>query len=231
MGLSDYLVMLRRRWWIIAALTVLGAAIGYGVTFVVPNEYTSQTLVLVQQPTVPGEYVKPVISQDVGQRLATMQQQFLSRSRLEPVIRQFGLFAKDIKSVAMEDLVDRLRKTITITPIRTNPGAQNQQLQGFYISVAFDDAHLAQQICSTVTSMFMEENLKLRQELSEQTTQFLGKQLDDAKAKLDEQDTRLATFKRGHLGTLPDEDQANLNVLAGLNVQLDAVNQTLGRAN
>jgi polysaccharide chain length determinant protein (PEP-CTERM system associated) len=78
--------------------------------------------------------------------------------------------------------------------------------------------------------MFMEENLKLRQQLSEQTTQFLSKQLEDAKAKLDEQDAKLAAFKRLHIGSLPDESNTNLNILTGLSSQLDAVTQALGRA-
>jgi len=230
LGVQDYFRILRRKWWVILTLAIAGVGLGFAIAYLLPKKYTSQTLVLIQQPTVPGDYVKPVISQDINQRLTTMQQQILSRSRLEPVIRQFGLYSKDIKTVPMEDLVDNLRKALSITPIRANIPGQPSQLQGFSISVAFDDPHLAQQICSTITSMFMEENLKLRQELSEQTTQFISKQLDDAKATLDQQDTKLAAFKRDHIGTLPDEDRLNLGILGGLTTQLDAATQALGRA-
>jgi polysaccharide chain length determinant protein (PEP-CTERM system associated) len=227
---DDYLDILRRRWWLVMILALVGAGAGYGLAHFLPKRYTSQTLVLVEQPTVPGDYVKPVITQDVNQRLATMQQQILSRTRLEPVIQQFGLFSKEIKEVSMEDLVERLREAISVTPIRAMSGTEGRQLPGFYISVVFDDAHLAQQICSTITSMFMEENLKLRQQLSEQTTQFLSKQLEDAKTRLDEQDAKLAVFKRQHIGSLPDESNTNLNILTGLTSQLEAVTQALGRA-
>lgn len=230
LNFEDYVDIFRRRWWLVAALALLGAGTGYGTAHFLPKRYTSQTLVLVEQPTVPGDYVKPVITQDVNQRLATMQQQILSRTRLEPVIQQFGLFAKDIKDVSIEDLVQRLRDAISVTPIRAMSGTEGRQLPGFNIAVVFDDAHLAQQICSTITSMFVEENLKLRQELSDQTTQFLGKQLEDAKSKLDDQDAKLAAFKRLHIGSLPDESQTNLSVLTGLSTQLDAVTQALGRA-
>lgn len=230
LSFDDYLEIFRRRWWVVVALAIIGAGGGYGLAHFLPKRYTSQTLVLVEQPTVPGDYVKPVINQDVNQRLATMQQQILSRTRLEPIIQQFGLFPKEIKQAAMEDLVQRLREAISITPIRAMTGTEGRQLPGFYISVVYDDARLAQQICSTITSMFMEENLKLRQQLSEQTTQFLSKQLEDAKARLDEQDGKLAAFKRLHIGTLPDESNTNLNILTGLTSQLDAVTQALGRA-
>src|SRR5205807_953572 len=227
---EDYVESFRRRWWLVTVLALVGAGAGYGLAHFLPKRYTSQTLVLVEQPTVPGDYVKPVITQDVNQRLATMQQQILSRTRLEPVIQQFGLFPEDIKQLSMEDLVQRLREAISVTPIRAMSGTEGRQLPGFNISVVYDDARLAQQICSTITSMFMEENLKLRQQLSEQTTQFLSKQLEDAKARLDEQDSKLAAFKRLHIGSLPDESNTNLNILTGLTTQLDAVTQALGRA-
>ncbi len=78
--------------------------------------------------------------------------------------------------------------------------------------------------------MFIEENLKLRQQHSEDTTQFLSEQLAGAKANLDEQDTKLAAFKSHYIGALPDEEQTNLNILTGLTSQLDAASQTLARA-
>ena len=62
------------------------------------------------------------------------------------------------------------------------------------------------------------------------TTQFLSQQLDQAKTKLDEQDAQLAQFKRQYLGSLPEEEQTNLNILTGMNTQLEAVIQALSRA-
>lgn len=230
LALPDYIAILRRRWPLIVGLAVLGGGVGYGLTRLLPKRFTSQTLVLVAQPTVPGDYVKPVVSEDTNQRLASMQQEILSRTRLEPLIQQFGLFGSEVNQVSMEELVERLRKTVTVTPIQPMAETKSQGLPGFTISVTFEDPRLAQQICSTVTSMFMEENLRLRQQQAEQTTQFIAKQLDDAKSKLDGEDAKLAVFKRRYLGSLPDEEQANLNLLMGFTSQLDAVTQELSRA-
>ena len=228
--LEDYVSMLRRRWPLMAALALIGGALSYGVAHFLPKRYLSQTLVLVTQPTVPGDYVKPVINIDTNQRLATMQQEILSRTRLEPVIKKFGLYGPDASQLPMEDLVARLRGAISVTPVLPMAQTRAQGLPGFNVSVTFEDPRLAQQICATITSMFMEQNLQLRQQMAEQTTQFLAKQLEDAKVKLDDQDTRLAAFKRHYLGSLPDQEQANLNVLLGLTAQLDATTQALTRA-
>jgi len=92
------------------------------------------------------------------------------------------------------------------------------------------NAHDAQQICNELTSMFIEENLKAREEVAQQTTDFLSRQVDQAKRDLDDQDSKLATFKKQYLGQLPGDEDANLKVLMGLNSQLDSNTQSLNRA-
>jgi polysaccharide chain length determinant protein (PEP-CTERM system associated) len=227
---ADYLAMLRRRWLLLVVLALAGGPLAYGVSRFLPNRYKSTTLVLVQQPSVPSEIVRPVDTTDIGQRLASMQQQILSRTRLEPIIRQFGLYAADMNRVSMEDLVGRLQKAIQVTPILPMAETRARELPGFYVAVTLDDPRAAQGVCTAVTSMFIEENLRLRQRHSEDTTQFLVQQLADAKAKLDEQDARLAAFKTRYIGSLPDEEKTNLNLLMGLTSQLDAATQALARA-
>lgn len=227
---QDYLSIARRRWVMVVLPVIIGSGLGYGLTRVLPKRYSSQTLVLVEQPTVPGDYVKPVVTEGTNQRLAAMQQEILSRSRLEPLIQQFGLYREDVIRLPMESLVDRLRNAIKVTPIEPMTGTNAQGLPGFSISVNFDDPRIAQQICSTVTSMFMEQNLRLRQDISEQTTQFLAKQLGDAKAQLDDQDAKLAAFERQHIGSRPEDEQRNLNLVTSLSSQLEAANQALSRA-
>ena len=227
---EDYIQILYRRWPVILAVCVVGGGAGFGVARFLPKRYTSQTLVLVQQPTVPGDYVKPLVGENTTERLSSMQQEILSRSRLEPIIQQFGLYRAELSRVPMEDLVDRLRKAVTVTPLAPMAETNARGLPGFTIGVDFNDPRMAQQICSAITSMFMEENLQLRQRQAEQTTQFLGKQLDDAKTRLNEQDTRLASFQHRYLGSLPDDEARNINVLQGLNTQLDAATQAISRA-
>src|SRR5262249_14775035 len=93
----------------------------------------------------------------------------------------------------------------------------------------FDNPQLAQQICQEFTSMFMEQNATNRVNKSNKTTQILTEKLEEAKAKLDEQDKKLAQFKSEHLITLPEQEQTNLTILSGLNTQLDAATQALTR--
>ena len=71
---TDYLEILRRRWVLITVLSLVGGPLAYGISRFLPNRYTSQTLVLIEQPTVPTDFVKPVITTEINARLASMQE-------------------------------------------------------------------------------------------------------------------------------------------------------------
>src|SRR5260370_35693445 len=101
------------------------------VGMVLTKQYISQTLILVQQRTVPSDIVKPVVTEDLNHRLASMQEQILSRTRLEPIIEKFGLYPELRGKVHIEDLVELLRTSIVITPLVSMPGTQNQSMPGF----------------------------------------------------------------------------------------------------
>jgi polysaccharide chain length determinant protein (PEP-CTERM system associated) len=184
----------------------------------------------VEQPTVSPELVKPVVTEATNQRLASMQEQILSRSRLQPIIEKFGLFPSERGNVHMEDLVAKLRAAIEVTALEPMQGTQNRQLPGFHVNVTFNDPRIAQRICSEITTMFMEQNSKDIDAQGTQTTEFFAQQVDEAKRNLDEQDAKLAEFKKKYMGSLPDQEQTNLGLLAGMNSQLDAITQAVSRA-
>src|SRR4029077_10841241 len=125
---------------------------------------------------------------------ASMQEQILSRTRLEPIIEKFGLYPDLRGTVHLEDLVERLRTTIAVKPPVSMPGTQNQSLPGFYVGVTFNNPQLGQRICTEITSMFMEQNAHALEQQAARTTSFLSQQLDEAKANLDAQDAKLAQF-------------------------------------
>jgi len=226
----DYMTLLRRWWVLIIALGVVGLLLGYGISRFLPNRYESQSKILVQQPTVSSNVVAPVLSEDLNERLVTMKQQVLSRASLEPLIRQSGLYPEDINRVSMDSLVARLQKSIDVTAIRPIDDNDQSKVLGFSVTVDWDNARTAQDVCAAVTSMFIQENIRRREQNSQDTNQFLAQQLTDAKAKLDEQGSKLADFEARHIGFSPDAPQQNFEILTGLYSQLDATTQAITRA-
>src|SRR6202789_4006866 len=193
--LEDYFAILKRRGWMVIIPALLMPIIAVAITYRLTPVYTSQTLVLIEPQTVPDTYVKPIIAEDLDSRLASMKEQILSRSRLEPIIERFNLGAAGMD---MDDKVATTRKDIAITPIHSEiQGAGG--LPGFFISFTASDPHTAQLVCREITSLFVSENLEARQQSAEGTTQFLKGQLDQAKANLDSQDQKLADFQKQYM--------------------------------
>jgi polysaccharide chain length determinant protein (PEP-CTERM system associated) len=229
-ALADVKRILRRYWWVPTFMSLTLAGLGLTASLVLPKKYTSSTLVLVEQPAVPTELIRPVVTDDLNHRMASMKAQILSRSRLEMIVNKFNLYPQLRATAHTDDLVDKLKSAISVELIEPLAGSTNREPPGFNVSVTFDNPQLAQQICQEITSMFMEQNAANRVDKSKKTTQFLTEQLDEAKTKLEEQDKKLAEFKGEHLVVLPEQEQTNLSLLTGMNTQLDAATQAVTRA-
>jgi polysaccharide chain length determinant protein (PEP-CTERM system associated) len=228
--IDDYVAILRRRiWWLV--IPAIACTIGaYAISRVLPKRYLSETVVLVEGQTVPENLVKPIASGDVNERLATMQEEILSRTRMVQIIDKFGLYKDKSHELTQEAQVTLLRKAITVSPVRPMAETRANGLPGFTVSVSADQAYLAQQICTEITSFFIQQNVRMREQRTADTTEFLTKQLNEAKAKLDAQDAKVAEFQRRYTGELPDEAQTNFSLLSGMASQLEAASLALNRA-
>ena len=217
----------RRRWWIGVPAGLIPLATIVGLYFV-PNRYTSEATILVVQQQVPERYVIPTSTADVSKALEAMTEELLSRTRLLSIIDEFGLYAKDRKRLAPEQLIAMMRKDVAITPLQSNP--ERREINAFKIAFVTGSPYVAQEVTGRLTNLFIKQNLKRREDQATTTTNFLNEQLEAAKVKLSAQQTLVRDFKMEHLGELPEQQQGNLGILASLQSQLENVMGNLNRA-
>jgi succinoglycan biosynthesis transport protein ExoP len=225
LNLQQYWPLVRRRQWYFVVPLFLGWLAVWSVSWVLPSVYRSGTLILVAQPTMPRDYVVPNISDSLQQRLQSITQQILSRTRLLQIIDQLNLYATTDRSLTPDDKVELMRKDIEIELIR-----DRDQLTAFNIYYSSRDPHIAQKVTSELSSLFINENLELRQRQSEDTTQFLQSQLESAKNTLAQQEAKIREFKDQHPGELPTQLQSNLAILNGAQSQLQSEEDALNVA-
>ena len=230
LDLRGYVDILLRHMWLILIAVLAMPLMAYAFTWTISNRFTSQTLVLVDQKKVPENLVKPAVTGEINDALVNLPEQILSRARLESIIDRFGLFKSEQGRVTKDVLVEHLREMIEVTPLKGGtPGVQGGA-SGFHISVAANSPLLAQQMCNELTSIFMQENIRAREQRAQATTGFLKKELAEAKTKLNGQEARLSEFRKRYVGQLPGEEQTNLGMLATLNNNLQALTQEASRA-
>ena len=226
-GVGHYLNVVRRRHIHFLIPVFLGWLVVWGASLILPARYKSGTLILVEQPTMPKNYVEPNVSDDLQNRLQSITQQILSRTRLLLIIDRLHLYGDSHRRLAPDEKVELMRKDIDIELVRDSHG---EQITAFRIYYSAHDPHVAQQVTSELTDLFINENLKVRQQRSEDTTKFIESQLENARTSLTEQEAKVREFKGEHEGELPSQEASNLQILSGLQAQLQNEQDTLNTA-
>ena len=209
----------RRKWWAILPAIAITAGV-YAWVRTLPNLYRSDTLILVVPQRVPENYVKSTVTTRIEDRLQSIQQQILSRTRLERIIQDFNLYADARKTAIMEDVVERMRGNISVQVVKGD---------AFRVSFTSDEARTAMRVCERVASLFIEENLRDREVLAEGTNQFLEAQLEDARRRLIETERKVEEYKRTYAGELPEQRDANMQGLHNIEMQLQSLTEAMNR--
>jgi polysaccharide biosynthesis transport protein len=199
----------------------------WGSSWFLQPQYKSSALILVEQPTMPENYVAPNVNENLQDRLQSITQQILSRTRLLTVMNTLHLYGNDQSEATAEARVDKMRKDISIDLVRD---PRNNEITSFRISYSSPDPQIALQVTNELTSLFINENLKVRQQQSEGTTKFIEDQLETARKSLAEQEAKVQAFEGAHEGALPTQQNSNLQILAGLQSQLQNEQDTLNTA-
>ena len=230
-GIEEYWGIVRRHRWLILLSVFVCWATVWGIGWFLPATYQSDALILVDQQKVTSELVPPNVSVSLQDRLESMTQQILSRTRLQSIVNRYHLYPHHRSLLAMfgsADPVDQMRNDIRIELVQV-PG-HDGQLTAFKIYYTGSTPELAQQVNNELTSAFIDENMRSQQQLSESTTSFFSSQLADARAKLEEQGAKVRAFKAQHMGELPDQLQSNVEILTGIENQLEGTQRALDRA-
>lgn len=209
----------RRRFWFLVPL-VLGLLGGIAALQVLPKTYRAATQVLVEAQKVPADYVKPTTTTSIEDRLHTMEPQIKRRDNMERIIREMGLYPELRERVPMEGLVNHLREDLMV------------RLQGdtFFIYFVGREPVKVARTTNRVAELFIENNLAQRTNQAQGTSSFLEGELAQTKAKLEQQEARIADFKRLNMGDLPEQRDTNLHAVEQLQSKLQINMDALDRA-
>jgi polysaccharide chain length determinant protein (PEP-CTERM system associated) len=224
--LQRYLGMVRRRHLHFLSPLFFGWLVVWGASWILPPRYLSSTLILVEQPTMPKDYVTPNINDDLQERMQSITQQILSRTRLLHIIDQYNLYASEHAQRSPDQKVELMRKDIVIDLVRD----ERNRITAFNVSYSSRNPRMAQQVTGELTNLFINENLEVQQQQSGDTTQFLETQLEAARKTLSDQEQKVREFKGQHVGEMPGQLASNLQILQGAQAQLQSEEDALNAA-
>lgn len=229
---GDYWDILRRRKWslILPFLIILLAA---GVVAVMlPSIYLSQATILIEEQEIPQDFVMTTVTSYAEQRMQQLNQRIMSFSRLVEIIDRFGLYPdlKDTKTT--EEIVEQMREDTRLEPVSAEiidrrTGKPGTATIAFTLSYEGEDPAKVQQVANVLTSLYLSENLQVREKQAQETSEFLESELDKIRTELALMESRIAGFKQEHLNELPEMLPANMRSLDDMKRNLEVVNERL----
>lgn len=220
--------LLRRKKWIILSMLIVPPLV-FLVGNLWPKKYQSETMILVDPQKVSAEYVKATVPGDVTDRLQTISDEVLSRTGLLTIANEDHLYQTEREKYGDDSAVAAIHKDITVDIIR---GATDRSpIDGFKISYIASNPQLAQKVTQQIADLFIEANVKQRDQDAEGTELFIENQLLKARAQLAQQDQKIRAFKAAHLGELPEQETANLAMIGEYQNMAQENNEAIDRAN
>ena len=206
---------LHRRKDVIVSVSVVISLLALYLASVLPRIYRSSTLIIITPQRVPSSFVTSTVTMDLGERMRSIIQEILSRTRLEKIIKEFDLYPAATKESA-EEGIEHLRRKINVELRRNNV---------FELSFESENPQKTQQVTSRLASLFIEQNLQAREQQAEGTKSFINAEAERLRKELEEQEAVVNRYKAAHLFELPDQLDANLRTVEQFRRELDSSDQ------
>jgi polysaccharide chain length determinant protein (PEP-CTERM system associated) len=220
--LNEMVSLIARRRWLILVPFAFGVAIAPLLAQYAPARYRSEALIVVIPQQVPSSYVKPTVSESIEERLPSITDQILSRSKLESIIQEMDLYKAERSRSVMQDVVERMQQDVATSAV-------GKKVDSFRVSYVSANAETARRVTERLASLYIDQNTQDRAKQADNTSDFLDTQLAEAKLRLIEQEKKLEEYRKSHAGQMPSQMQGNLQAIQNANLQLQSLNESTNR--
>lgn len=228
--LLDFVEMARRRVWLIAIPPFVGLLLGLVASSRVPNVYQSDMLIAIDPQRVPDAYVRSTVVLRADLRMDALSVQVMSRTNLERMITSLNLYPELRGKLPMEDVVALMSRNIEVQLERPRNGPQGPEApHAFRVRFTHPDPKVAAEVTQELGSLFVQQNIRDRGSIAAATSEFLDRQLEEARLKLVEQERRLEAFRAQYGKELPTQMTANMNAMSQTQLQVQSLVESIAR--
>ncbi len=210
LDLNYFLIFLWRRKWIIIFVFIAIFSLVQLHLLRSPKVYRARVVLSIVPQRVPSSYIKSTVSGDMEAFMHSIWQEITSRTNLERLIKEYNLYPGMVQAVPMETVVERMRRAIKVS--RPRGGKRNV----FIISFDYTDPKLAAKVVNSIANIFIEENMKLREEQAKTIAAFLDEELKRIEEELKEREEAIQEYKQMYMSELPEQKDSIIAILARL---------------
>ena len=213
--IGDYVDILKRRKWSLVLPAILVTALAGLVALLLPSIYKSTATILIEEQDIPAEFVMTTVTGYAEQRIQSTQQRIMRSTKLMEIVKRFNLYTEYLNRWTTEQVIEKLREDIqleliSVDTIDRRTGRPSAATIAFTISYKGKQAPVVQRVTDTLVSLFLSENLRVRQRQTTETTEFLEEEAQRVRSLLVELEQKISAFKEVHINSLPEMLQINI---------------------
>lgn len=206
--------------------------LGFAIALILPPIYRSEATILIQDQQIPEDYVRPTNRDFAEERIEKINQQVLNRPKLLNIIKQFNLYPSLQQKKTPTEIVRKMKKDISLELInaekRTKKGGRLYTMTvAFRLSYEAKDPETAQKVADNLANLYLEMDVKSREQLASVTTDFLKDELERIKIEMSHQEKEISVFEKKHSRELPSDKGYNIQAISRLERELDQIDMKL----
>jgi polysaccharide chain length determinant protein (PEP-CTERM system associated) len=214
--IDDLKGILQRRIHLVLGLLAAGVLTATFIASILPNEYQSQAVLLIEPQTISEKLVESNLTEtELNSRLHLISMQILSRGRLSKVVDEFDVYPELEGEMTREEVIERMRSQISVTPVLSELEARvgirtaEVEINTFQLAYRHRNRDIAAAVANRLANDFVEEHIKERAEMSGDTSEFIEAELQRLSARIADVESRIATVKSLNIGRLPEDLPTN----------------------
>ena len=209
--LAHYLWILRRHGWKMLGFVALVVLCAVVVSLRLTPIFESTATIDIDRrmPTgVLGEDSTQAVNNDADQFLATQVKLIQSDSVLRPVVDKFKL--RDVEPEALEQAFDR-SDTSREAPVVLKPLRVTRPPNTYILQISYRSEHrqLAADIANAIAQSYLAHSYAIRYKATASLSEFMERQLEELKAKMEKSSSALAQFER-ELNLINPEEKTSI---------------------
>ena len=172
----------RRKSWILVPTVLTAVVTSVMSYYFLPTRYQSESVIRIVSPGVDTD-VNTAATSPSRARFQQITQNILSRTRLERMIGEFGLYKDGRENAPLEEAVLQMRRNINVS-FRNSDNEHEGDASRFSVSFMSSDPGMAQKITERLAGLIIEENLREKEVETVGTTQFIESQIADLRVRI-----------------------------------------------
>jgi succinoglycan biosynthesis transport protein ExoP len=209
--LSHYLWILRRHSWRILGFIGLVVLCAVVISLRLTPIYESTVTIDIDRRmpnAVLGEESTQSVNNDADQFLATQMKLIQSDSVLRPVVDKFKL--REVEPDAFEKAIDT-SDTSREAPIELKPLRVTRPPNTYILQISYRSEHrqLAADVANAIAQSYLAHSYEIRYKATASLSDFMERQLEELKAKMEKSSAALAQFER-ELNLINPEEKTSI---------------------